>query len=664
MNSVEKRIEYLREQIKENDYNYYVLAQPKLSDFEYDQLLKELEKLEDENPHLITPDSPTQRVGSDLTKEFKPIQHRIPMLSLSNTYNEDELRDFDRRVNENLPSNQKTTYVAELKIDGVSVSLRYKDGYLITAATRGDGSVGEEITNNIKTIKSIPLRSINSEYDLSDVEVRGEVFMPIAEFQKLNEERGEAGEKLFANPRNSTAGTLKLQDPKIVNSRPLDAFVYFLSSSAFDSESQSENLEILTQLGLKVNTNYKLCKNIDEVLEYCNQWAEKREQLPYEIDGVVVKVNSINQQKILGSIAKSPRWAVAYKFKAKQAKTKLTKVTWQVGRTGALTPVAELEPVLLAGSTISRATLHNYDEIVKKEIQEGDIVIIEKGGDVIPKVVSRIVTEDSRKIEKPKYCPVCGTKLFQPESEVAIYCQNNLCEAQIKGKIEHFSSRGAMDIEGLGESSVNLFVDLGYLKSIADIYELNSKRIQLENIERFGKKSIDNLINSIEESKKRPFHKVLFAIGIRYVGSGAALKLAQNFGNIDALINATEEEIEAVAEIGPRISESIKTFFANDENLKIISRLKEFGLTFESEKIEIVSNELINKSFVLTGTLSSLTRDEAKDKILAKGGKVVSSVSSKTDFVVAGESAGSKLEKAKKLGINILEENEFLELIK
>ena len=666
MNSVEKRIEYLREQIKENDYNYYVLAQPRLSDFEYDQLLKELEKLEDENPHLITPDSPTQRVGSDLTKEFKPVQHRIPMLSLSNTYNEDELRDFDRRVNENLPSNQKTTYVAELKIDGVSVSLRYKDGYLITAATRGDGSVGEEITNNIKTIKSIPLRlkSINSEYDLSDVEVRGEVFMPIAEFQKLNEERGEAGEKLFANPRNSTAGTLKLQDPKIVNSRPLDAFVYFLSSSAFDFESQSENLEILTQLGLKVNTNYKLCKNIDEVLEYCNQWAEKREQLPYEIDGVVVKVNSINQQKILGSIAKSPRWAVAYKFKAKQAKTKLTKVTWQVGRTGALTPVAELEPVLLAGSTISRATLHNYDEIVKKEIQEGDIVIIEKGGDVIPKVVSRIVTEDSRKIEKPKYCPVCGTKLFQPESEVAIYCQNNLCEAQIKGKIEHFSSRGAMDIEGLGESSVNLFVDLGYLKSIADIYELNSKRIQLENIERFGKKSIDNLINSIEESKKRPFHKVLFAIGIRYVGSGAALKLAQHFGNIDALINATEEEIEAVAEIGPRISESIKTFFANDENLKIINRLKEFGLNFESEKIEIVSNELINKSFVLTGTLSSLTRDEAKDKILAKGGKVVSSVSSKTDFVVAGESAGSKLEKAKKLGINILEENEFLELIK
>ena len=665
MSSIKERIEKLKEEIKELDYNYYVLAQPKVSDYQYDQLLKELEKLEIENPQFITPDSPTQRVGSDLTKELNPVQHAIPMLSLSNTYSEDELKDFDRRVRENLPSNQIIEYVTELKIDGVSVSIKYNDGYLITAATRGDGSVGEEITNNIKTIRSIPLKlkNIESKYDLSEIEVRGEVFMEINGFEKLNRQREESGEKLFANPRNSTAGTLKLQDPRIVASRPLDVFVYFLSSQNFEFETQNENLELLKKLGLKVNPNYKLCKDINEVIEFCRYWGEQREKLPYEIDGVVVKVNSIKQQKILGNIAKSPRWATAYKFKAKQAKTKLNKVTWQVGRTGALTPVAELEPVLLAGSTISRATLHNFDEILKKDIHEGDLVIIEKGGDVIPKVVSRIETEESKKIEKPEFCPVCNSQLFQPEGEVAIYCQNVLCEAQVKGKIEHFASRGAMDIEGLGESIVNLFVDLGYLKSVADIYELYLKKDELENLERFGKKSIENLLNSIEESKSRPFNKVLFALGIRYVGTGAAQKLALHFNSIDNLMKASAEEIESVPEIGPRISESIITYFENEDNLLIIQKLKEAGLVFESMQSENVSDELKDKSFVLTGTLSSLTRDEAKDKIIAKGGKVVSSVSAKTDFVVVGESAGSKLDKAKKLGIKILEEDEFLKLI-
>ncbi len=665
MNPVEERIEKLREQIEEHNYNYYVLAKPQISDYEYDQLLNLLEKLESENPHLITPNSPTQRVGSDLTKEFKQIQHTIPMLSLSNTYSEEELRDFDRRVKENLPSTTEVNYVTELKIDGVSVSLRYRNNYLVTAATRGDGTFGEEITNNIKTIKSIPLRikKINTNYDLSEIEIRGEVFMDTEGFKKLNQEREAVGDKLFANPRNSTAGTLKLQDPKIVAKRPLDVFVYSLSSTNFEFESQNENLELLKKLGFKVNPNYKLCSNIDEVINYCREWSEKRDNLQYEIDGVVVKVNLLNQQKILGSIAKSPRWAVAYKFRAKQATTKLNKITWQVGRTGALTPVAELEPVLLAGSTISRATLHNFDEIQKKGIHERDLVIIEKGGDVIPKVVSRIETEESKEIEKPKVCPVCNSELFQPEGEVAIYCQNNLCGAQVKGKIEHFSSRGAMDIEGLGESIVNLFVDLEILMSYADIYELYKKKDQLENLERFGKKSIENLISSIEASKKRPFHKVLFALGIRYVGAGAAQKLAQHFNNIDNLINASSEEIESVPEIGPRISASIKTFFENEKNIEIIKKLKEAGLIFVSEKIENVSDGLYNKSFILTGTLNSLTRDEAKDKILAKGGKVVSSVSSKTDFVVVGDSPGSKFEKAKKLGIKILTENDFLKMV-
>lgn len=665
MNPVEERIEKLREQIEEHNYNYYVLAKPQISDYEYDQLLNLLEKLESENPHLITPNSPSRRVGSDLTKEFKQIQHTIPMLSLSNTYSEEELRDFDRRVKENLPSTNEVNYVTELKIDGVSVSLRYRNNYITTAATRGDGTVGEEITNNIKTIRSIPLRikKINTNYDLSEIEIRGEVFMDTEGFKKLNQEREAVGDKLFANPRNSTAGTLKLQDPKIVANRPLDVFVYSLSSTNFEFESQNENLELLKKLGFKVNPNYKLCNDIDEVINYCREWSEKRDNLQYEIDGVVVKVNLLNQQKILGSIAKSPRWAVAYKFRAKQATTKLNKITWQVGRTGALTPVAELEPVLLAGSTISRATLHNFDEIQKKEIHEGDLVIIEKGGDVIPKVVSRIETEESKKIEKPKVCPVCNSELFQPEGEVAIYCQNNLCGAQVKGKIEHFSSRGAMDIEGLGESIVNLFVDLEILKSYADIYDLYKKKDQLENLERFGKKSIENLISSIEASKKRPFHKVLFAIGIRYVGAGAAQKLAQHFNNIDNLINASSEEIESVPEIGLRISASIKTFFENEKNIEIIKKLKEAGLIFVSEKIENVSDGLYNKSFILTGTLNSLTRDEAKDKILAKGGKVVSSVSSKTDFVVVGDSPGSKFEKAKKLGIKILTENDFLKMV-
>lgn len=668
--SPQQRIEELRELIREHDYNYYILAQPVISDYEFDQLLSELIKLENDNPQFITPDSPTQRVGSDLTKEFKSVQHKIPMLSLSNTYSETELIDFDRRVREGLPKNEKIEYVCELKIDGLSVSLRYINGKLDVAATRGDGTVGEDVTNNVKTIRTVPLvikKPAELKLNLNEFEVRGEVFMELEAFKKLNEERELNGEKTFANPRNSSAGTLKLQDPQLVAKRPLQIFVYYLFSEKDELTSQSENLILLGNLGFRINKNYRVCNSIEDVLQFCDEWEGKRNELPYEIDGVVIKVNSLKQQKILGTIAKSPRWAVAFKFKAKQANTKLNNITWQVGRTGTLTPVAELEPVFLAGSTISRATLHNIDEIKRKDIREGDWVVIEKGGDVIPKVVSVDLskrTKDSAEVKVPSKCPVCGSKLFRSEEEVAIYCENNLCPAQVKGRISHFASRGAMDIEGLGEALINLFVDLNYLKDYSDIYTLKEKRKELIQIERLGEKSIDNLLNAIEVSKKKPFNKVLFALGIRYVGSGAANKLADHFLSVEKLSSVSEEEIESVHEIGSSISKSVKRFFANTQNRKIIEHLKKAGLNLAGEKKINESNLFEGKSFVLTGTLSSMSRENAKEIIERHGGAVVSTVSKNTSYVVVGDSPGSKLDKAQKLGISVLSEEQFLEMIK
>ncbi len=667
--SVEKKIEELRNQIIRHDYNYYVLAEPVISDENYDKLVKELEKLETENPHLITPDSPTQRVGKDLTKEFNPVKHKIPMLSLANSYDEQDLIDFDRRVKESLPEAEKVEYVVELKIDGASVSINYVDGLLNTAATRGDGTVGEEVTNNIKTIRSVPLKidlSKEKKYKLKNFEVRGEVYMRISDFDKLNEEREANDEKLFANPRNSTAGTLKLQDPKVVSARKLNVFLYSLISVDEEFESQEENLKLLSKLGFTVNPKYKVCKSIEEVLKICNKFEEIRDTLEYEIDGAVIKVNSMRQQKLLGSIAKSPRWAVAYKFKAKQAFTKLNEITWQVGRTGAITPVAELNPVKLAGSTISRATLHNYDEIQRKDIRVGDTVVIEKGGDVIPKVVSVVLSERPKKSQQtlpPEKCPVCSSKLFKPENEVAFYCENPECSAQIKGRLIHFASRGAMDIEGLGEALIDLFVDKGFIIHLSDIYKLKDKRNELVQIERLGEKSIDNLLKSIEKSKSQPFSKVLFAIGIRYVGAGAAQKITDHFNSIDDIIAAVEEEISAIYEIGPSISKSIKQFFSDKKNIRLIEDLRKSGLTFTSEKKEIVQSALTGKTFVLTGTLSSLSRDEAGARIIALGGKVTSSVSKNSDFVVAGEKAGSKLSKAESLGVKVLDEDTFLKML-
>jgi len=670
MKSIEEHLHELREKIHLYDHHYYVLSEPLIDDYEYDLLLKELEKLESENPQFITPDSPTQRVGKDLTKEFNPVTHQFPMLSLSNTYNENEVLDFDRRVREILGENEKVEYVVEYKIDGASVSLNYVEGKLKSAATRGDGTTGEEITQNVKTIKSVPLKLKNyphPKYSLNDIEVRGEIFMDMRDFRLLNKEREERGEKLFANPRNSSAGTLKLQDSRIVAKRPLKIFTYYLLSKQTELKEQSENLNLLGELGFRINKDFRVCTSIEEVLQVCRQFEEQRDSLPFEIDGAVIKVNSIRQQNILGSIAKSPRWAVAFKFKAKQATTLLKAITWQVGRTGAVTPVAELEPVFLAGSTISRATLHNLDEIRRKDIRVNDLVVLEKGGDVIPKIVSVLLAErkkNSEPTEPPKNCPACNTLLFQPEDEVALYCENLECPAQVKGKIEHFASRTAMDIEGLGEALVDLFVEKNFLKNIADIYDLKNHREDLIQIERLGEKSIDNLLASIEKSKQQPFAKILFALGIRYVGAGVAKKLADHFLSLDNLRKATKDELTTVFEIGESIAESILSFFKDEKNLHVIERLQQQNLILSTEKKIISENVFTNKSFVLTGSLENFSREEAGEKIITFGGKIVSSVSKKTDFVLAGEAAGSKLDKAKALGIKILSENDFLEMLR
>lgn len=667
LQEIQDRIEYLKQLINKYDYKYYVLSEPEVSDYEYDVLYTELKNLEKQYPQFITVDSPTNRVGSDLSNTFNTITHEIPMLSLANTYSEGELYDFDRRVKEGLGNNFDVEYCTELKIDGASVSIKYENGLFKLAATRGDGVNGEDITNNIKTIKSLPLKVniVNSEYDLSKFEVRGEAFMEIEAFEQLNNRREEAGEKTFANPRNCVSGSLKLIDPKLVAERPIDLFLYYFISDKSKPNTQYENLKLMQSLGFKVNNNFKLCKSINEVIEYCRYWEDERYNLPYEIDGVVIKVNNLKFQQELGSIAKSPRWAVAFKFKAKQVQTKLNAVTWQVGRTGAVTPVAELEPIFLAGSTISRATLHNYDEILRKELHIGDVVVIEKGGDVIPKIVEADISkreQGAKLVIAPEYCPVCKSKLVKIEGEAAIYCENFECKAQVTNRLVHFASRGAMDIEGLGESIIQLFVEMGLLKNFADIYDLKDKKDILLKLDRFGEKSVNNLLNAIEESKKQPFSKLLFALGIRYVGAGAAKKIVAEFKTIDKLITANEEEISSIHEIGTSISKSITAYFNKEHNLKLIEKLRAQGLNFSSEINETKESKITGKSFVLTGTLS-VKREEATEIIEKNGGKVVSSVSKNTDFVLAGESAGSKLDKAVKLGVKIINEEEFFNLV-
>lgn len=666
---IREEIEKLRAEINRHDYLYYVLAQPEISDQQYDMLMKRLEELEKKYPQFISPDSPTQRVSGEPTKIFPVVRHRKPMLSLANTYNEEEIRDFDRRVKSLLAPNESYEYVCELKIDGLAVSLIYENGIFQRAATRGDGEQGDDVSKNVKTIRSLPLRLHTSKDFVKNIEVRGEVYLHREDLIQLNKERVENGELPFANPRNAAAGSLKLQDPRLVAQRPLKMFCYWIEplSENHPIKTHYDGLHILRELRFPVNPHYRLCKNISEVIQFWDEWQKKREEIPYDIDGIVVKVNLLQQQLRLGSTAKSPRWAIAFKFQTEQTETQLKDIVWQVGRTGVVTPVAILEPVQLLGTTVSRATLHNAEELQRLDVRIGDYVVLEKGGDVIPKVV-KVVLEKRKSHLKPYIppttCPVCRSPLIRETGEVALRCTNVGCPEQVARRIEHFASRRAMDIEGLGEKIIDLLLKNGLIKDYGDLYFLQHE--QIANLERLGDKSARKLLEAVEKSKKRPLERVIFALGIPYVGEGAARLLAQNFHSLDALSKASEEQIDSIAGIGETTAHSVHTFLVNPDNQKVIKKLKEAGVNLqETRQMERKEVEAVkDKVFVFTGGLSGLSRDEAADLVRQKGGKVASSVSTQTDFVVVGDEPGSKYQKALQLGIKILSEEEFLKLIR
>ena len=660
-----QRVERLRKELLEHDYRYYVLAEPVISDEEYDRLMRELQDLEREYPSLVSPDSPTQRVGGAPTKEFASVTHTPPMLSLSNSYSEEEIRDFDRRVRDGLGS-AEPAYVAELKFDGVAVALRYRDGSLATGATRGDGQQGDDITNNLKTIRSLPLRLRQQGAGFPTVEVRGEVFMEREDFRKMNEAREKAGEKVFINPRNATAGTLKLQDPKSVAGRPLRFYAYSLFVPRSRTTSHWENLQMLRTLGFPVSDHARICRTIEEAAKFWKRWEEKRDTLPYDIDGVVIKVDSLRQQEQLGTIAKSPRWAIAFKFASRKAETVLNDILLQVGRVGTITPVADLAPVFVGGTTVSRATLHNSDYIGELDLRVGDTVVVEKGGDVIPKV-SGVVRDKrprgTRPFVMPRTCPECGSRIYRPEDEANYFCENSECPAQVKGRIEHFAHRGAMDIEGLGEAVVDQLVGLGLLKNYADLYILHRHRSTLVALDRWGEKSTQNLLDGIEASKERAFQRVIFALGIRHVGSGVAQLLAKHFSSMQALRRAREEDLQSVSAIGPRIAESVVHFFSEKHNAEIVTRLQQAGVTMKAET-PARKAKLAGLTFVMTGTLPTYTREEAKRLIEENGGSVAPGVSRNVNYVLAGSEAGSKLAKARQLGIAIIDEAKFNAMIR
>jgi len=670
MSDVKKKIEDLRKELRFHEYRYYVLGDPVISDYEYDRMMEELIALEKENPELITEDSPTQRVGGEPTKEFPPVIHQIPMLSLANTYTQEELFEFDGRIKKLLPG-EKIEYVTELKFDGIAVSLIYRNGLFVQGATRGDGNRGDDITQNLRTIKSIPLKLFDKPGYPKNIEVRGEVFMSKKGFASLNRSQEKAGDKIFANPRNATAGSLKLQDPSLTAKRPLEFSAYFLHvfnreeiKADLDLSTHRSHLNLLRELGLPVSRYAVLRRSINDVVDFCNMWEEKRDSLPFEIDGIVVKVNSIDQQKRIGSTAKSPRWAIAYKFKARQATTKLLDIHLQVGRTGVVTPVAVLEPVQLAGSTISRATLHNEDEIIRKDIRIGDTVLIEKGGDVIPKIV-KVISEKrpsgSKPFRIPDTCPVCHGPLVRIEGEARVQCENVSCPAQVHRRIEHFASRSAMDIDGFGDALVEQLVNKGVIRDYGDIYFL--KKEDLANLERMGQKSAENILNSIEQSKKRPLSRVIFGLGIRYVGSGVASILADHFGSIDKIKKADLEELTNIEGIGSVIAESIKNFFNQENNLKVIEKLRKAGVVMEQEIKDKKKGIFAGKIFVLTGALSRFTRDGAAELIESEGGEVKSGVSRNTDYILVGQNPGSKYRKALDLGIEVMDENTFVSIL-
>jgi DNA ligase (NAD+) len=657
------RIDVLRKEIEEHNNRYYILNQPLISDFEYDILLNELDTLEKKFPEFLTSDSPTRHVGSDLTKEFEQFEHVYPMLSLGNTYSEDELREFDSRIRKTI--SDSIEYVCELKFDGASISITYKNGSLFRAVTRGDGNKGDDVTLNVKTIRSIPLKITNKVLPEEFV-IRGEILMPRAVFNKLNDERIKADITPFANPRNAAAGTLKLLDPRIVASRSLDCIVYFLLAEELPHDNHFDNLKEAVGWGFRVAESIRLCGSIDEVIRFISFWETERKNLPYDTDGVVVKVNALNQQNELGYTAKSPRWAIAYKYKAEEATTRLLSVVFQVGRTGAVTPVANLEPVFLSGSTVKRATLHNADQIALLDLHQNDMVFVEKGGEIIPKIVGIDLSyrnENEKKIVFITNCPECGTALIKNEGEANHFCPNYLhCPPQIKGRIEHFISRKAMDIDGLGEETIDLLYNQNLVRNFSDLYDLTID--QLVPLERLGEKSASNILKSIRKSVDTPYHRVLFALGIRHVGETVAKTIARKFRTIDDLIIADTDQLTGVYEIGPKIAASIVAYFSDGDNLDMIKRLKSAGIRFSDESQSIAGNALDGKIVVISGTFSEHSRDEYKDLIEKNGGKNSTSVSGNTSFILAGENMGqSKKEKADELGIPIISESEFLKII-
>lgn len=662
LQSAEKRIDEIRSQLNHYGYEYYVLDKPSVPDAEYDKLMQELLLLEEKFPQFKTADSPSVRVGGVVLDLFEKVEHRTPMLSLGNAFNEQDLRDFDRRIRQAVGDD--ISYVCELKIDGLAVSLRYEDGLFVQGATRGDGSIGEDITANIKTIKSIPLRLRENV----SLEVRGEAYMPKRSFEALNQARGERGEELFANPRNAAAGSLRQLDPKIAASRRLDVFLYGIGNISEDSgiDSHSEGLDYLDRLGFKTNQERRRCAAIDEVIEYVNSWVEKRPNLPYEIDGIVIKVNSYAHQASLGTTAKSPRWAIAYKFPAEEVVTTLLDIELSVGRTGVITPTAILEPVKVAGTTVQRASLHNEDLIREKDIKLGDKVVVKKAGDIIPEVVNVLAdlrTGEEVEFHMPTHCPECESELVRFEGEVALRCINPKCPAQLREGLIHFVSRVAMNIEGLGEKVISQLFAEKLIADVADIYKLT--REQLLALERMGEKSATNLIKAIETSKANSLEKLLFGLGIRHVGAKAAKTLAQQFGTMESLARASKEDLLAINEIGDKMADSIVAYFEKEEAVELIHELAAAGVNMEFKGTRPVSVEesdsiFAGKTVVLTGKLERLSRNEAKDKIEALGGNVAGSVSKKTHLVIAGEEAGSKLTKAQDLGIEVWDEEKLL----
>ncbi len=656
------RIDQLRALLNEQNYRYYVLNDPLMSDFEYDKLMRELQDLEQANPQYADPNSPTQRVGSDRANQFASVTHRFPMQSLSNTYSREEVTDFDTRIRKEVG---EVEYVCELKFDGTSISLLYEHGQLVRAATRGDGTVGDDVTENVRTIRSIPLQLRGGGYpDL--FEIRGEILMPYKSFERLNREREDIGETPFANPRNAAAGSLKQQSSAVTASRDLDAYLYMLAGDEMPYATHYESLLAARQWGFKVSDQMKLCRNLDEVMDFIRYWDKARESLPFATDGVVIKVNSYAMQKQLGSTAKAPRWAVAYKFKAEQALTRLLSVDFQVGRTGAITPVANLEPVQLAGTVVKRASLHNAEQIALLDIRLGDMVYVEKGGEIIPKITEVELSErpaESQPFEFITRCPECGTELVKYEGEARHYCPNSSsCPPQIVGRIVHFISRKAMNIEGLGDETVQLLYDNGLVHDISDLYTL--KRADLVRLPRLGEKSADNILRNIEASKQVPFARVLFAIGIRFIGETTAKILARQFKNIDALIHADPEQLIEAEEVGEKIARSIIEYFADAGNMRIVERLRSYGLQFQNQVQEGATDRLAGLNFVISGTFVHHSRDQLKELIERHGGRNLSGVSSNVNYLLAGQNIGpAKLAKVSKLGVKMINEEEFMQML-